>query len=188
MSRKVKYNRISLYEIFENLTEVFDSDISTDFKVIDYGDYIAYNFKTNSGLEYDLEFHYTEEKCNTKLSNGKQLSDVLPKKCLDNEVSGFDIAFTMTSVSDKHNPDEFESESNKGEHVELFGRISNIIKRVMKNHIKYDLFIVGFSRRNKNQIYQKIFQNHFSNDFELLTGKSQWHPGGESLFIVRKKK
>lgn len=187
MSRKIKQNRISLNKIFKELTEVFDSDIPTQFKTIDYGDYIAYNFITNSGTEYDLEFHYTDERCNTMLSNDKTLKNTLNGECDKGNVVGFDISFTMTLVENKHNPDEFEKETNKGEFIELFGRITNIIKRVVKTYSKNNLFVVGYYRRNKNDIYRRIFENHFSDEFEVFTGKSKWHPNGLSLFIIRKK-
>lgn len=187
MSRKIKYNRLSLLNIFEDLNEMFDKDISTDVRVIDYGDYISYTFKTNSNTEYDLELHYTDEKCDTKLSNGNELGQILTKNCINGKVDGFDIAFTLTNVENKENPDEFEKETDKKEHIELFGRISNILKRVINTHKKCDLFVVGYSRRNKLEIYKQIFENHFKNEFNLFSGESQYHPGGESLFIIRKK-
>ena len=105
MPRKIKYNRLSLLNIFENLNEFLDKDISTTFRIIDYGDYICYNFKTNSDTEYDLELHYTEEPCDTKLSNGMELSSFLPKKCINGMIEGFDIGFTLTSVENKDNPE-----------------------------------------------------------------------------------
>jgi hypothetical protein len=184
----MKYNRLSLLNIFENVNEIFDKDISTDFRVIDYGDYISYSFKTNSNTEYDLELHYTDERCSTKLSNGLELGSILPKKCINGQVEGFDVAFTLSAVESKHNPEEFEKETNKNEHIELFGRISNILKKVINNHRQYDLFVIGYSRRNKLEIYKQIFENHFKGEFDLLYGKSQYHPGGESLFVVRKNK
>jgi hypothetical protein len=187
MSRKIKYGRLSLLNIFETVNEVFDKNISTDFKIIDYGDYISYNFKTNSNTEYDLELHYTNERCDTILSNGEELGSMLPNRCIDGEIEGFDVAFTLTEVSDKDNPEEFEKETNKHEYIELFGRITNILKKVVTKHRSYDLFVVGFSRRNKLKIYEQIFENHFKNEFDLLYGKSQHHPSGKSLFIIRKK-
>jgi hypothetical protein len=187
MSRKIKHNRLSLLNVFENLNESFDKNITTDFKVIDYGDYISYNFKTNSNTEYDLELHYTSERCDTRLSNGRELDFMLPNKCKGGEIEAFDIAFTLTETSDKNNPEEFEKESNKFEYIEVFGRITNILKKVITKHRSYDLFIVGFSKRNKLKIYKQIFENHFKNEFDLLYGESQYHSGGESLFIIRKK-
>lgn len=187
MPRKIKYNRLSLLNIFENLNEFLDKDISTTFRIIDYGDYICYNFKTNSDTEYDLELHYTEEPCDTKLSNGMELSSFLSKKCINGMIEGFDIGFTLTSVENKGNPEEFEKETNKNEYIELFGRISNILKRVITDHRKFDLFVVGYAKRNRLDIYKQIFENHFSDDFYLLYGKSQHHPSGDSLFAIRKK-
>jgi len=185
--RKIKYDRLSLLNIYENIDEIFDKDISTDFRIIDYGDYLCYNFKTDSETEYDLELHYTEEFCNTKLSNEMELGFILPKRCINGIIEGFDIGFTLTSVENKDNPGEFEKETNKHEYIELFGRISNILKRVITNHRKFDLFVVGYSKRNKLEIYKQIFDNHFKGEFDLYYGKSENHPDGESLFVVRKK-
>ena len=44
--RKSKHNKILLSEIFDELNEIFDSKIPTDFRTIDYGDYTAYEFTT----------------------------------------------------------------------------------------------------------------------------------------------
>ncbi len=187
MSRKIKYNRLSLLNIFENINEIFDKDIPTNFRVIDYGSYISYNFKTNSNTEYDLELHYTDEQCSTKLSNGLLLGDMLPNNCVNDVIEGFDVAFTLSTIENKDNPEEFEKETNKHEYIELFARISNILKKIINKHRKFDLFVVGYSKRNKLEIYKQIFDNHFKGEFDLYYGKSQYHPGGESLFIVRKK-
>ena len=82
----------------------------------------------------------------------------------------------------------FDKETNKHEYIKLFGRITNILKKVITKHRSYDLFVVGFSRRNKLKIYEQIFENHFKDEFDLLYGKSQYHPNGESLFIIRKRR
>jgi hypothetical protein len=116
-----------------------------------------------------------------------ELSSFLPKKCINGMIEGFDIGFTLTSVENKDNPEEFEKETNKNEYIELFGRISNILKRVITDHRKFDLFVVGYAKRNRLDIYKQIFENHFSDDFYLLYGKSQHHPSGDSLFAIRKK-
>jgi len=185
MSRRIKNSKISITEIFNELTEIFDKKIETKFKKIDYGEYISYSFNTNSGHEYDVEFHYSDEYCDTVLNDDIILSDVMGSKCNDNEVECFDIAFTQTIVKDKDNPDEFEQETNKNEHIELMGRIAFIIGNLINEYSKINLFVVGNSRRNKNIIYETIFKNHFIDKFDLFKGESKWH-NGESLFIIRK--
>lgn len=183
MSRRSKPKKI--LTLFNELVEVFDREIPTEFKEIDYNDYIAYSFKTKNGNEYDLEFHKSVERCDTVLDNGLLLSDLVKNKCKEGLINCFDIAFTLSSVEDKENPDEFDKETNKFEHIELMGRIAYIIKKLMSRYSKIKLFIIGESKRNKMDIYKKIFNNHFENKFDIFKGKSMYHDG-LSFFIIRK--
>lgn len=182
MPRRIKH-RINLTEIYSEINEVFTEKIPTDYKLVDYGNYLSYEFKTNSGTLYDLEFHYSEEFSFTKLDNNKILGEILntDKKIIE----CFDIAFTLSSVINKNNPDEFELDSNKKEIIELMGRMVYILNHLIEQHSNYNLFIVGNSRRNRMKIYELIFKNHFKNKFDLYRGKSQHH-NGESFFIIKK--
>lgn len=187
MSRRINKNRkkIHLNDLINEdiIKEIFDSKIKTEFKEINFGSYIAYRFKTSSDNEYDLEFHYAIELPNTKLSNGKTLGEVLNT---NKSVNCFDIAFSLSNISDKSNPDEFELETNLNEINELFGRISYIISIIINKYKNCKLFIIGGdSRRNRLKIYEEIFKNHFNKIFDLYHGKSEAHHG-ESLFIIRK--
>jgi hypothetical protein len=175
--------KISLLNIFENLNELFDSEIETNFREIDYGDYITYQFETKSNTKYDLEFHYSYELSDTTLNNGLTLGETIIDEKF--KIECFDIAFTLSNILNKDIPDEFELETNKYEYIDLMGRISYIIKKLMNKYKKTNLFIIGNSRRNRMEIYKKIFINNFKNDFELYYGKSLYH-SGSSLFIIRK--
>lgn len=182
MSRRKIKERLKV-ELSNILNESFNSIIETKYRVIDYGEYITYQFYSNSGNEYDLEFHYSEESSNTILNDNLILSDVIKTK--DNNIQCFDIAFTLSDVQNKENPEEFEKETNLNEHYEVLGRISYIIKQEL-NKTKYKLFIIGGdSARNKLKIYEAIFNNNFSGLFDLYYGKSKHH-SGNSLFIIRK--
>lgn len=188
MSRRIKKHKttIDLKKIInESILEVFDSKIQTSFKEVNYGKYIAYEFKTSSGTSYDLEFHYSDEHGDTPLSGGKTLKEVLNTD--EDLIDCFDIAFTLSFVKDKDNPDEFEIDSNKHEQFELFGRIAYIIDKLSKKYKQTRLFVIGPARRNRLDIYKKIFENIFSKNFDLYLGKSQHHYLNESLFIIRKR-
>jgi hypothetical protein len=186
MSRRIIKNKVLLTEFFNTvINEIFDKKIETAFKEVDYGEYIAYKFKTDSGLSYDLEFHYSSESCDTLLNNEIELKDLLINECDKGYINCFDIAFTLSMVYDKDNPNEFEKETNKHEHFELMGRISFIINKLIKKYSKIKLFVVGNSKRNKNEIYKKVFENHFNDKFQIFNGISKWH-NGESFFIIRK--
>ena len=163
-------------------------EIETDFKEVDYGDYIAYEFKTNSGNSYDLEFHYSFEYCNVELNNGEILSDILNINCLEQPIIDcFDIAFTISNIEDKDNEDDFQKKTNKVEQFELMGRISFIIRKLVNRYNKIKLFVIGNSERNKMEIYQQIFKNQFSDIFDLYIGGSYHHDADKaSFFIIRK--
>lgn len=184
--RKIEpIKKLSLLEIFNDVNEVFDSAIETKYTLIDYGEYFAYRFKTKSENEYDLEFHYSHERGNTKLDNNKLLNEYI--KEVAGLVDCFDVSFTLTNVINKDNPDEFEIETNLHEQYDLMGRIAYIIKNEIKRNINIKLFIIGGdSRRNRLDIYKTIFNKQFNDVFDLFHGKSMWHKG-DSLFIIRKK-
>lgn len=186
MSRRIKKNKTSLdleKIISETILEVFDTKIETPFKEVYYDDYIAYEFKTNSGTSYDLEFHYSNEYGETILSGGKTLNDVLntDEKLID----CFDISFTLSSVEDKDDPEQFEAESNRHEQFELFGRIAYIVDKLTYKYKKIRLFVIGAAKRNRLNIYKKMFENIFSDRFDLYIRESIHH-FGQSLFIIRK--
>lgn len=185
MSRRIKNNKLSISDIFNELNEIFDKIIPTEFKEVDYGSYMAYNFKTNSGSEYDLEFHPSFELCDTVLNDTITLKEILNEECKKGLIKCYDIAFTLTQVEDKDDPDEFEKETNKNEHLELMGRISYIIGLLIKKYNNIKLFVIGGSKRNKMVIYKTLYNNHFSEQFDLYTGKSTHHDD-ESFFIIKK--
>ena len=190
MARPKKKNsvRLNINAIIESvINEFFDSKIETTFKEIFYSDYVCYQFKTNSNTLYDLEFHYSEEPTETVLYNNNvsdTLGNILGVK--KNHVDCFDIAFSLTDIHDKENPDEFEAETNKHEYVELMARISYIIEKILKKYNKDRLFIVPPSRRNKVEIYERIFNNQFSDTFDLYYDESERNKKEKSLFIIRK--
>lgn len=187
MSRPIKRNKINLNLISlitSELNEIFNRKLETPFKEVHYDDYIAYEFKTNSGTSYDLEFHYSEELLDTELNNSNiTLGNVI--KGNGRTVDCFDIAFSISNVVNKNNPDEFELETNKHEQFELFSRIAYIVDIVSQKYNKVKVFVVGSARRNRLEIYKKIFENLFSDKFNLYYGESQYHYG-TSLFIIRK--
>ncbi|MFW6246808.1 MAG: hypothetical protein ACOC22_01385 [bacterium] len=188
MSRPIKKNRkLVLFEniINEELNEIFNSKIKTSFKEVQYDNYIAYEFKTNSGASYDLEFHYTKESLFTELNGNPDLTLGYVLKANGIEIDSFDIAFSLSKVINRDNPDEFELETNRHEQFELFARIAYIVDIISKKYNKVKVFVIGAARRNRLEIYKKMFSNLFSNKFELYYGESQNHYD-TSLFILRK--
>ena len=183
MTRR-KPTTVKKISLLEMLNEAFNSVIETDFKIVDYGDYFSCEFTSKNGNKYDLEFHYGEEYGNTKLNNGKTLNETMGVKrqiipCLE-------LGFTLHDVVDKDNPDEYEIDANLKEQFDVFGRMVYIVKKIISKDKKYKLFIIGANpRRNRMDMYRKIFENHFTDMFDIYEGKSMAHEGN-SLFIIKK--
>lgn len=181
-----KKNYIKKFDLLSLINESFDSIIKTDFKIVKYGGYFSCEFYSKNGNKYDLEFHYVLENNNTMLNNGLTLGETLNTN--KKNIECLDIAFTLSSVTDKTNPESFSIDTNIKEQFDVFGRIIYIIKNMIEkfNNKKYKVFIVGGdAKRNRLTIYKKLFYNHFKNDFNVYEGKSNWH-GDNSLFIVKK--
>jgi hypothetical protein len=185
MSRPKK-NTLKKIDLLSIITESFDSVIKTNFKIVDYGDYFSCEFTSKNGNKYDLEFHYSQESNNIKLNNGLTLGETIG---IDDElVDCLDVAFTLSIITDKDDTDSFSIDTNIKEQFDVFGRIIYIIKNIIKRYSKYRLFVIGGdARRNRLSIYKKLFDNHFSGDFDVYEGDSDWHEDeGNSLFIIKK--
>lgn len=187
MSRPKK-NYIKKFDLLSSIKESFDSIIRTDFKIVDYGDYFSCEFYSKNGNKYDLEFHYVDENSDMVLNNGLTLGDVLNTS--KNQIECLDIAFTLSSITDKDNPKSFAVDTNIKEQFDVFGRIVFILKTMIKrfNTKKYNVFIIGGdARRNRLTIYKKLFYKHFKDYFDVYEGRSEWHGDG-SLFIIKNNK
>jgi hypothetical protein len=134
MERVDLINRI----IRECINESFDSLIDTEYDTINGGNIIIYRFKTNSDNHYDLEFINSIEKGTNKLSNGLTLGDYLT----DDNIITTDIAFVPSEINieDRDNHELYTKETNRGEQIELMGRISYLIKEFIRNNPKRKCF------------------------------------------------
>lgn len=188
MSRPIRTDKIVRYrllEFIENLYEVFDKLIPTDYKIINYGSYTAMQFKTNSGNSYDLEFHYTTENTNTILNNNQILKQILNTN--KDIINVIDIAFTLSDVQNKDNEEEFTIDTNLNEQYEVMGRIAYIAKKQLDKYKKYNVFILADDKQsNRLKMYNKLVTNIFSSMFDIYHGVSEAHKG-TSIFLIRKQ-
>lgn len=181
ISKKINLLDIIKEEVFIN--EIFDKEIPTEYQIIDFGSHTTFRFQTNLQTFYDVEFHESYEYGDTAFESDNILENYFPDQEI---VPCIDVGFTLTERENKDDSYEYEKESNKHEYIELFGRIVYILKKENKKKSSYNLFVIGFSKRNKNEIYYQIVKRHFSNDFYIESGDSSHHYGGNSLFLIRK--
>ena len=176
--------KLSLVEVFQSINESFEQIIPTDFRIIDFDNFVVCRFESDSKHSYDVEFYYREESSLTVLNDGKMLGDYMGYK--KPYIDTFDIGFTLSDIKNKDNPDEYEKETHLNEVQEVMGRITYICKRMLSKYKKVKLFVIGPAKRNKLDIYENMYYNNFANDFDLFYGKSLWHDEGNSMFLVRK--
>jgi len=167
------------------LTEVFDKVTPTEYKKINYSDYTEFQFQTKLGNPYSLEFHPIELEPNIVFDSNKKIIEYFPKL---EYITANAIAFTTENIIDKEDSFEFEKETNNFEQFDLFSRIVYICKNEITKIKNNDVFIIGFSKRNKNDIYYKLIENHFKNIFNVEYGNTDYFPNGKSLFLIKKSK
>jgi hypothetical protein len=186
--------RVSLINkiIVEILGESFNSIIETDYTIVNEDDITIYRFKTNSGGEYDLEFILSYINCNTKVGEGV-LGDYISNNEKINIINKcftpvIDVAFVPSeiNISDRNNQELYTKETNRGEHIELMGRISYLIKEFIKLNGDISVYVIGKDTKNvKLNIYKNMFNNLFSDTYMTIDGDNTGYDNGCYYFIKR---
>jgi hypothetical protein len=170
--RIVLINRV----IRECLLESFNSVIETKFELINEGDIVIYRFITNNNNSYDLEFIPTVINLN-KLTKSIKKQKLIPS---------IDIAFVPSEVNlnDRNNEELYNKETNRGEHIELIGRISYLIKEFIKDNPLIKIYVVGKdTKTTKLKIYLSLFDNIFSGDYIKIESENDNYNNGAYYFI-----
>lgn len=186
------YNLIN-EELNNYLNELFDHPLKTEYDVINRRvedwDVVTFRFKTNSETQYDIEFMETETFIYNKLNNGKKLKDYINlNHVVDDFINTVDISFTLTDrvLNDPNiTNDEYTKETNKNEQLELFNRITYLIKTYINEYVT-EIFVIGKDTKpSKLKIYKKLYQNIFSNDYMFFEGDNEGYNNGAYYFIKK---
>ena len=170
-------------EEIENLNEIFDSKIKTEYKIITSTKYdaVTYQFSTKSGVVYDLEFYRNEISNQTKLERKFRLCDIIKANCNDNTYA-VDISFTIDDRlknDDDISDDEYNKLTNNNETVELMGKISYLVDIFMRRHSDIKIYCIGVDSNEDNRgedkliVYSRMFENIFRNNFIKFKGDSE---------------
>lgn len=174
-------------DLFVN--EMFDSKIVTKYGAFndtyDHFPLRTYRFKTNSGNSYDLDFFYTYvTPYRIKLDDGKFLSDYVIDK---NDLDTIDIGFTISEIDKKDDsisPEDYIKDTNRGEQIEVMGRIAYLVDEFIKNNPNINAFVIGRNTKStKLKIYKEIFKNIFKEKFIMLEGQNFGYKEGAIYFI-----
>jgi len=175
-------------KLLPSLDEIFDSETNTKYEILNKylsGFFVTtYRFSTNSGTSYDLEFFHGVLNRKTRLDDKTEIDDHIKIKYIET----CDIGFTLSSVIDKHGDniedDIYNQNTNKNEGIELFSRISFLIKEFIKNNSKIKIFVVGRNTHSiKLKSYRLMYGNIFKNEFTLFEGESVGYSEGALYFI-----
>ena len=175
-------------KLLPSLDEIFDSETNTKYEILNKylsGFFVTtYRFSTNSNTSYDLEFFHDVLNGRTRLDNKTEIGNHLKIKYVET----CDIGFTLTSTIINHNDDVeddvYNQNTNKNEGIELFSRISFLIKEFIKNNPKIKIFVVGRNTHSiKLKSYRLMYSNIFKNEFTLFEGESVGYSEGALYFI-----
>lgn len=181
-------------EVFNNyILEIFDSEISTEYKKIDSKVDIfkttVYRFKTKSNTLYDLEFIHTKVMGDDIMDDDSKLYQHIKNGDIDKTFNSIDLAFTLTDRiinNDNISHEEYIENTFKNETIELIARINYLIKEFIKNNPNKNIFVVGKNTTiSKLAIYKKLFNNIFSNDFKFTEGEHYGYREGALYFIKK---
>ena len=178
--------------IRECLTESFNSIIETEYETKKDGNITIYRFKTNQNNYYDLEFILSFISCETKVGDNilTHYSDgiKITNTCV---VPTIDVAFVPTEINlkDRDNHELYTKETNRGEQIELFGRVSFLVKRFIESNKEVDVYVIGKDTKEiKLNIYMNIFDNVFSSDYIKIEGENSGYDNGSYYFIKKMNK
>ena len=178
-------NNINVLIIEECNNLLFEKSIETEYNVIHKNDefeYDVYRFKTNSGLSYDVDFYETELITEfIELNNNENLFNYIDLT----KIIGIDIGFTLTNRNkDVH--DEYIKRTQKYEQYETFGKIVYLINEYIKLHLNIICYVIGKNTYASNLVvYKKLYDNLFSNNYEMFEGNSEYHENGAYYYIKK---
>ena len=174
------------------LDEIFDKPVRTEYEklsdvVVNNGlKHDAYRFKTNGGFSYDVEFYKIFINFKHPDFNLITLLDgsTLPNKHDEIVTVGIIIGFTPTERSNFNVPntiqgtpdDPYISRTNRNEQYEVFGKIIYLVEEYIKNNPQHYIYIITKNTDRTNiKIYNLMFRNIFSNNFDVYESTEAYY-------------
>lgn len=177
--------------IRESINESFESIIPTEYEIIKENTIIIYRFKTSNDYSYDLEFIEDVMECDFNLNDNIKLGDIV--ECFNvlgrNYIQTTDLAFVPSEINtdDSENSELYSKETGRGEQFELMGRLSFLVKEYIKNNEYVDVFVIGKNTKDmKLKIYEKMFDNIFSDKFLKYEGNNPDYPIFGCFYFIKK--
>lgn len=164
--------------VADYLNESFVTKLQTEYKFIEKNNdglrEYAYEFKTNSGTEYCLEFISAFIGPAILIDGKNQISTITKNlKQYNGDYFCVEIGFTIksnygvSSIGD----DRYVQNTNKGEPFELLSRISYLVDIYQQKFPNISLYVVSKETDSKKlEIYRTIYRNIFSDQFKMIEG------------------
>ncbi len=170
-------------EVNKVLIEVLDTSLSTKYKqskrIINNKPVTIYRFRTSNNNSYDLEFY------ENTYNDGDVVLHNKPKIKIKNAV---DIGFTTTNRAIKDNPNNYTDLTDSNEQFELFSRLNYLISEYINQHPDVKIYVVGYTgNEKKDRIYNTLYKNIFSKDFDLYKGTSIDYNDYDANYFIKKE-
>lgn len=172
--------------INEFINETFQSKLETEYTVIENRDRgipeYVYEFKTNSGTEYCLEFICQLIKPTTKIDRKNKISKITKNLTkAGNKYFCIEIGF---STKDNFNNDNYLNNTNKNEPFELLSRIGYLVDIYQRKFPNIKMYTVSTETNSKKiNIYRELYKNIFASNFKMMEGDYENNRTGALYFI-----
>lgn len=141
----------------------------------------SFTFTTNKQNSYTVYIHYVIES-NHRLDDGTLLQNLNKNK------DGI-IPTIYFSESDRGlDPESFDVLSNKGEFMEVMGKVIFIISDFINKNIQYSLFSIGEVSEGKENFYRNWLKNLDISDIKIGPSDNYFDKNGnpiKSYYLVK---
>jgi hypothetical protein len=169
MPRRIsKKTNINLDSILNDIS-FFIEPVVTNYKEIDFGSHISYEFESESNLIY-LNFYYSKYNCDIILTqpNGKLLGNIIGGDCDSYElIDCFEVDLSFIGDEDLNT-------------IDLFPKLMYILKKLITQYRKIRLFVIKDISETNIEYFKLILGESFFDYFDLIFSNN-------IMFLVRKK-
>lgn len=160
------------------------TDYTIRFELLHNEKVELWNFYTELGNNYDLEFFHQEESGNILLQNGLYLyQTVKEQKNIYNIIS---LGFTVGNLKpeEREDPNIHDKETNNDELFDLIRRINYLVNEFITKNTNIKIYSIGLDTHDvKMKMYLDMFKYNYSDKFEIIEGESSYYYDNSYYFI-----
>lgn len=182
-------------ENFESLNEIQFIKTETEFKefyriVKPNIKTLVYQFISDRGYSYDLEFMQTNFYPNLLMDDNRKFCDILKNINCNDKYNSIDLGFAPSERLENNkeiNHKEYSQDTKRNEQWDVMNRIVYLVGVFVERHPQ--IMFYGFGRNTDNikiKMYLDIYKECFSDNFARFDGKSKLYPPYGAIYFIHK--